>query len=77
SNRTPGSGIGITAHEVPTVYIIDDNQYKRAIKIVGAFDPQFMRAISKSPLGGVSIVKLGIVLAVMLIASITAGMNFW
>ncbi|WP_260295518.1 hypothetical protein [Sedimenticola hydrogenitrophicus] len=73
SKRTPGSRIGLTVHEVPSVFITDDSQFKSAMKIIGSFDPSCIKAMSESDIGKISIVKIAVVMGAMLVFSIAVG----
>lgn len=73
SNRTPGSKIGLTMHEIPSVFITNDSQFEDAMKIIGGFDPSFIRAMAESDIGKISIVKIAVVIGLMLAFSIAVG----
>ena len=74
SQRTPGSRIGLSIHEIPTVFIVDDSQYQRAMNIVSKFDPKFIKAIRDSDIGKVSITKVLVVVGVIFVISLFGGL---
>ena len=74
SKRTPGSKIGLSVHEIPTVFIENKNHYKKAMQVISKFDPQFVQALKDSDIGKMPITKFLAILGVMLLISILGGL---
>lgn len=74
SERTPGSRIGVSVHEIPTVFIADASKHAGAIRLIAAFDPSYIRALKESDIGKVSFYKVAMILGGILTFALLGGL---
>jgi hypothetical protein len=55
------------------VFIVNNKHLKKAMKVVGSFDPEFISALKESDIGKIPFYKVLISLGVILTLSIIGG----